>query len=236
MSVLLNGEITTEQEIYECISEGITSFKVYMAYKDTIGLNDEDLFKVMKMIGQAGKLVTIHCESGDEIEKLRNRYFDEHHFEPEYHPLSRPASLEATAVKKAIDLANRAKCPLYIVHVSAKESLGYIIEAQERGQKVYSETCPQYLLLDDSKYKGDFSETAPFIISPPFRKKEDNEALWDAISKDRISTIGTDHCPFNFHKKQEVATISERYQVVPVVLSFVLDSFIHMVFSQTVSQ
>ena len=157
---------TTEQEVHECISEGITSFKVYMAYKDTIGLNDDDLYKVMKMVGQTGKIVTIHCESGDEIEKLRNRYFEEHHFEPEYHPLSRPASLEASAVKKAIDMANRANCSLYIVHVSAKESLGYIIEAQERGQKVYSETCPQYLLLDDSKYKGDFSETAPVYNKP----------------------------------------------------------------------
>jgi dihydropyrimidinase len=192
---------TTEQEVQECIREGITSFKVYMAYKDTIGLNDDDLFKVMKMVGQAGKLVTIHCESGDEIEKLRNRYFEERHFEPEYHALSRPASLEAYAVKKAIDMANRANCSLYIVHVSAKESLEYIIEAQERGQKVYSETCPQYLFLDDSKYQGDFSETAQFIISPPLRKKEDNEALWNAISKDTISTIGTDHCPFNFQQK-----------------------------------
>jgi dihydropyrimidinase len=192
---------TTEQEVQECIREGITSFKVYMAYKDTIGLNDDDLFKVMKMVGQAGKLVTIHCESGDEIEKLRNRYFEERHFEPEYHALSRPASLEAYAVKKAIDMANRANCSLYIVHVSAKESLEYIIEAQERGQKVYSETCPQYLFLDDSKYKGVFSETAQFIISPPLRKKEDNEALWNAISKDTISTIGTDHCPFNFQQK-----------------------------------
>ncbi len=192
---------TTEREVQECIGEGIASFKVYMAYKDTIGLNDDDLFKVMKMVGQAGKLVTIHCESGDEIEKLRNRYFKEHHFEPEYHPLSRPASLEASAVKKAIDMANLAKCSLYIVHVSAKESIEYIIKAHERGQKVYSETCPQYLLLDDSKYQGDFSETAQFIISPPLRKKEDNEALWNAISKDTINTIGTDHCPFNFQQK-----------------------------------
>ena len=192
---------TTEQEVHECIREGITSFKVYMAYKDTIGLNDDDIFKVMKMVGQAGKLVTIHCESGDEIEKLRNRYFEERHFEPEYHPLSRPSSLEAFAVKKAIDMANRAKCSLYIVHVSAKESLGYIVEAQERGQRVFSETCPQYLLLDDSKYKGVFSKTAQFIMSPPLRKKEDNEALWDAISKGRINTLGTDHCPFNLPQK-----------------------------------
>jgi dihydropyrimidinase len=155
----------------------------------------------MKIVGQEGKLITIHCESGDKIEKLRNKYFEEHHFEPEYHPLSRPASLEASAVKKAINMANRARCSLYIVHVSAKESLGYITEAQERGQKVFSETCPQYLLLDDSKYKGVFSETAPFIISPPLRKKKDNDALWDAISEDRINTLGTDHCPFTSLQK-----------------------------------
>ncbi len=192
---------TTEQEINDCISEGVTSFKVYMAYKDAIGLNDCDLFKVMKVVGKAGKMVTVHCESGNEIEILRNKFFEEDHIEPKYHCLSRPAELEAGAVKVAIDLANQANCPLYIVHVSSKESLKHIHEARCRGQKVFSETCPQYLLLDDSKYEEDFNQTAPYIISPPLRKKEDNDALWDAISKGIVKTVGTDHCPFNLSQK-----------------------------------
>jgi dihydropyrimidinase len=193
---------TTEQEITDCIKEGVTSFKVYMAYKDSIGLNDSDLRKVMKVVGKTGGIVTVHCESGDKIEILRNKYFKEHHSELEYHSLSRPAELEAVAVKRAIKLANKADCPLYIVHVSVKDSIKYIQQAQLKGQRVFSETCPQYLLLNDSKYKGDFTRTAPYIISPPLRKKEDNEALWDAISKGIIKTVGTDHCPFFLSQKE----------------------------------
>jgi dihydropyrimidinase len=192
---------TTEHEINDCIGEGVTSFKVYMAYKDTIGLNDRVLLKVMKAVGKVGGMVTVHCELGEEIDVLRNKFFEEHHIEPEYHPLSRPEELEAGAVKRAIELANQVNCPLYIVHVSAKESLTHIEEAQHRGQKVYSETCPQYLLLDDSRYKGDFAQTSRYIFSPPLRKREDNKALWDAIHKGIVKTVGTDHCPFNLAQK-----------------------------------
>jgi dihydropyrimidinase len=194
---------TTEQEINDCITEGATSFKVYMAYKDTIGLSDNDLFKVMKAVGKTGKLVTVHCESGDEIDKLQKKLIADHHFEPKYHPLSRPAHLESGAVKKAIELAKEADCKIYVVHVSAKESLKHIKESQLNGQKVFAETCPQYLLFDDSKYEGDFTRTAPYIISPPLRKTEDENALWKAISEGIISTIGTDHCPFSLSQKKE---------------------------------
>ena len=192
---------TTEQEINECIKAGVKSFKVYMAYKGTVGLNDTDFFKVLRTVGNAGAMVTVHCELGDEVDELRNRFVSENHVEPLYHCLSRPAELEAGAVKRAIEMANQAKCPLYIVHVSAKESLAYIVEAQNRGQKVFAETCPHYLLLDDSRYHGSFSQTAPYTISPPLRKKEDNIALWDAIAKGIIKTVGTDHCPFNLSQK-----------------------------------
>jgi dihydropyrimidinase len=192
---------TTESEIAECIRMGVTSFKVYMAYKDSIGLNDSDILKVMKAVGKAGGLVTAHCESGDEIEILRNKFISENHFEPAYHPLSRPSEYESGAVKRAIDMAFLADCPLYIVHVSAKESVMHIQEAKGRGQRVFAETCPQYLLLDDAKYAGEFSTTAPYVISPPLRKKEDNDSLWDAVSGGIIDTIGTDHCPFRREQK-----------------------------------
>ncbi len=192
-----------EEEIRDCIkNEGLKSFKVYMAYKDSIGLNDDVLFKVMKAVGKAGGMVTVHCELGDEIEELRNEYADQNKLDPLYHPLSRPAKLEAEAVKKAIDLSKEANCPLYIVHVSAKESLNHIRKAQKNGQKVIAETCPQYLLLDDSKYIGDFNQTASYVMSPPLRKKEDNETLWEALADGTISTVGTDHCPFTLAQKR----------------------------------
>lgn len=189
-------------EIKNCIKNGFGSFKVYMAYKDSIGIDDDVLFKVMEAVGKAGGMVTAHCELGDDIEELRNRFAHDKKLSPEYHPLSRPAELEARAVKKAIELAKEADCPLYIVHVSAKESLKYIREAQKNGQPVMAETCPQYLLLDDSKYMGDFQQTAPYIISPPLRKKEDNNALWEAIGDGTVQTVGTDHCPFTLKQKE----------------------------------
>ena len=193
---------TTEQEIKDCIKAGITSFKIYMAYKKAIGIENEIISKVMKVVGESGGLVTAHCELGDEIEILRENFAKEGKLSPEFHPLSRPANLEAEAVKEFIEMGKEANCPVYVVHVSAKESLNHIYKAQQQKQKVFAETCPQYLLLEYSKYQGDFSQTAPFVMSPPLRKKADNKAIWDAITEETIQTIGTDHCPFTLQQKE----------------------------------
>jgi len=133
---------------------------------------------------------------------LRNGFARQNKLSPKYHPLSRPNEMEALAVKKVIELAHEADCPLYIVHVSTKESLQYIQEVQQKGQVVFAETCPQYLLLDDSKYKGEFRVVAPFVMSPPLRKNEDSEALWKALENGTIQTLGTDHCPFTLAQKE----------------------------------
>jgi dihydropyrimidinase len=189
-------------EIRECIRMGATSFKVYMAYRQTVGLGDEDLLRVMKAVGKAGGTVTVHCEEGDEIDKLRERFYRDGHTLPLYHLLSRPSRLEASAVKKAIRLAAEAVCPLYIVHVSAAESLEHIREARSRSQTVYAETCPHYLLLDNSKYTGPFEQTSPYVISPPLRTEADSDALWHALADGTVSTVGTDHCPFTAEQKR----------------------------------
>ncbi|OQY01405.1 MAG: hypothetical protein B6I20_07750, partial [Bacteroidetes bacterium 4572_117] len=128
-------------------------------YKDSIGLNNPEIFKVMKAVGQAGGVVTIHAELGDEIDELRNLLFMHGKTEPKFHPLSRLNEMEVVAVKQAIELAAKADCPLYIVHVSVKKSLKIIKKAQKKAQKVYAESCPHYLLLDDTKYSGNFSQT-----------------------------------------------------------------------------
>lgn len=191
----------TEKEINECVKAGITSFKVYMAYKGAVGLDDTNLKKVLKAVGKVGGLVTIHCELGDEIDALRDKFFSEGKTEPLYHALSRPAEFEAQAVQRVIDFAKEANCAIYIVHVSSKESLKIIEKAQKSGQKVLTETCPHYLLIDDSKYEGTFNNTVKYILSPPLRKKEDQDALWNGIQMGVISTVGTDHCPFNLNQK-----------------------------------
>lgn len=191
-----------EEEINTSINRfGYKSFKVYMAYKNSIGVDDDVLLKIMKAVGKAGGIITVHCEEGDEIEKLRSQFGDDNKLSVKYHPLSRPDYMEAEAVKTAIEIAKKANCPIYIVHVSSEKSLKYISKAQNEGQKIFAETCPQYLLLDDSKYEGKFENTAAFVMSPPLRKKSDNQALWKGIQSGNIQTIGTDHCPFNLKQK-----------------------------------
>jgi len=192
---------TTEQEIVECVKRGFPSFKVYMAYKSTIGLNNDILQKVMAAVAKAGGMVIVHAELGDEIEQLRNGFYNAGKTEPLYHSLSRPSHTESEAVKGIIEMACKANCPLYIVHVSSKESLIHIENAQLNGQKVYAETCPQYLLLNDSIYNGSFEQTVKYVLSPPIRKTEDSDALWQAIRKGVIQSVGTDHCPFSYNQK-----------------------------------
>lgn len=191
-----------EDEILACKKLGITSFKVYLAYLQNIGLDRSVFANVLKTVSKIGGMVTIHCEMGKEIDQLRDQFFEAGKIEPLYHPLSRPAKMESDAVLMAIEMAAEANCPIYIVHVSTAESLKHIQKAQAKGQKVYGETCPQYLLLDDSKYEGTFQETAPYVMSPPLRKSYDKDALWEGIQKGNIQTIGTDHCPFMMSQKE----------------------------------
>jgi dihydropyrimidinase len=193
---------TTGDEIRECISRGVTSFKVYMAYKKTIGLDDADILKVMQAVAHEGGIVTVHCETGEEIEARQNRYFCAGYTDPGYHLLSRPPETESDAVAKAIGLAARASCTLYIVHVSAAGSLKHIRKAQAAGQRVFAETCPQYLLFNDSKYHGDFNNTVPYVMSPPLRTEKDRESLWEAVADGTVSTVGTDHCPYYLAQKE----------------------------------
>jgi dihydropyrimidinase len=197
----INWTKDTEQEIKDCIKNGITSFKVYLAYKNTVGLDYDNLYKVMKVVGDCGGLVTIHCEDGDKVDELRDKYANENKLSPLYHAKSRPAELEALAVQKSIELAAKANCAIYIVHVSSRLSLEHISIAQKNGQRVYAETCPHYLLLDEKRYEGDFAQTAAFVMSPPLREINDCMALWDALENGSIQTVGTDHCPFNYEQK-----------------------------------
>jgi dihydropyrimidinase len=191
-----------ENEMKELMERGITSFKVYMAYKDSIGLDDDTLLEVMKILSKYNGLLLVHAETGDEIEQLRNDYAADNCLSPKYHALSRPAETESNAIKKLIGFCEETGCRLYIVHVSSEESIALISDAQERGLPIFAETCPQYLILDDSKLRGPFKDTTAYVFSPPLRKISDNDALWTAMKSGHIQTIGTDHCPFNFEQKE----------------------------------
>lgn len=194
----------TAREMEIIVKEhGITSFKTYMVYKGTIGIEEEELFNVMKTASNLNALVTVHCEMGEDIIRLQKKFISEGNTSPKYHPLSRPASCEARSVKNVIALAKQAKCPVYVVHTSAAESLEEIEKAQRSGQQVFSETCPQYLLFDDSVYDLPLPKSLKYVISPPIRKKIDQKKLWDGMKKGSVQVIATDHCPFNIKGQKD---------------------------------
>ncbi len=202
MAVTWFGD-NTAKEMQHCVEkEGITSFKTFMAYKGAIGVDDTEMIKVMETSKKLNALVTAHCENGEMVVALQNKLYGEGLIEPKYHALSRPAPLEGEATARAIMLARMTNAPLYIVHVTAKEAVDAIAEARARGQIVFGETCPQYLLLDDSVYEKPNFEGAAFVMSPPIRPRGHQEALWGALKSGIIQTVATDHCPFHQHNQK----------------------------------
>lgn len=202
MAVTWFGD-NTAKEMEQCVrQEGITSFKTFMAYRGAIGVDDTEMIKVMETAKKLNALVTAHCENGEMVVALQNKLFSEGKIAPKYHPESRPAPLEGEATARAIMLARMTGTPLYIVHVTAKEAVDAIDEARRRGQVVFGETCPQYLLLDDSVYDRPNFEGAAYVMSPPIRPKEHQAPLWAALKSGIIQTVATDHCPFHQEKQK----------------------------------
>lgn len=204
MAVTWFGDKTAAEMEY-CVREmGITSFKTFMAYKGAIGVDDTEMINVMETAKSLNALVTAHCENGEMVVALQNKLFKEGKTSPKFHALSRPAPLEGEATARAIMLARMTGIPLYVVHVTAREAVNAIAEARSRGQIVFAETCPQYLLLDDSVYDRPDFEGAAFVMSPPIRPLGHQEALWAALRSGIIQTVATDHCPFHQHGQKEL--------------------------------
>ena len=192
----------TRKEIPSVIhEEGINSFKVFMAYKGALMVDDRQMFELMEELVEHGGIITTHCENGDMVDSNIKKNLDAGNTAPKYHVLSRPAICEAEAAGRAIDLAQQSGCALYIVHTTCEESLNRVKSATMRNQKVNVETCIQYLLLDESEYFKDGFEGAKVVMSPPLRKKKDQEALWAGINQNLIHHVATDHCPFCMDQK-----------------------------------
>jgi len=203
MSVTGWNEQIPSELAQSCDSDGISSVKLYMAYKESIGLNDDIILDVMEAAAELDMLVMVHCEDGETIRGLQKKFISRGNFQPRFHPLSRPPETEAEAVKRAVLMAEAAGCRLYIVHVSAAPSIAEIRSAQQRGLPVFAETCPHYLLLDDREYsRPDFS-AASYVLSPPLREKHHQEVLWQAIIDNTIRVVSTDHCPFNLEGQKD---------------------------------
>ncbi|UCF79039.1 MAG: dihydropyrimidinase [Candidatus Eiseniibacteriota bacterium] len=204
MAVTWFGEKTAE-EISFCVREaGVPSFKSFMAYKGAIGVDDDELFQIMTCTREAGGLTMIHAEHGDVVANLQKKLISEGKTEPRYHEVSRPSYVEGEATARAIMLARATGQKLYVVHMTCREALEAVTEAKLRGQEVYAETCPQYLLLDDEVYKKPDFEGAAYVMSPPIRPKGHQEVLWGGIEAGVFDTIGTDHCPFNQKGQKEM--------------------------------
>ena len=191
----INEDILKETEVM--MEDGVSSFKMYLTYD--YKLEDADALKVLQKLKEIGGITTVHCENDAIIHYLRDKFVSEGKKEAKYHPQSRPPYCEVEAVDRMIALAKAAgKAPLYIVHVSAKESVDLIREARKAGDTVFGETCPQYLVLDESRY-DDPEEGLKFILSPPLRAKEHQAAIWEGIKDGTLQVIATDHCSFDYH-------------------------------------
>ncbi len=195
----------TADEMRAVVQEhGITSFKVFMAYKNAIMVDDGELYQVMKQAGKLGAVVTVHCENGDAVFALQKELVARGDLGPEFHPVSRPSALEGEATNRALMMARLHGTTAYIVHMTCREAVEALERAKREGQRCYGETCPQYLLLDDTVFaKPDF-EAAPYVMSPPIRPAHQghHDALWHGVANGMLDSVGTDHCPFTMEQKR----------------------------------
>ncbi len=199
--VLSGDDETALAQMESLVADGVTSFKLYMTYsRRGIMADDSVILKVMKKAAALGALVCVHAENGWVGDANEARFIEQGRTLAIDFPQHKPNYVEAEAVSRAIFWSEHTGCRLYIFHLSTKEGLGLVHQAQQRGVEVVAETCPQYLVLDDSVY-GKPGEGHRYICSPPVRSREDCEALWEGISKGIIQVVGTDHCVFTKAQK-----------------------------------
>lgn len=195
---------STMAEIGKLPDLGVTTIKLFMAYKGVLQVDDTTLFRAFKKAGESGVLTMIHAENGDVIDVLIQKALAEGNTSPLWHALTRPPEAEAEATNRAIRLASMAEAPVYIVHLTECGSLDAITQARSRGEMAYAETCTQYLFCTkDDLDRPDF-EGAKYVCSPPMREPEDSEALWQALYTGELSVLSTDHCPFNFNGQKDL--------------------------------
>src|SRR5437870_8581230 len=192
------------EEMKELVRDGVTSFKLFMAYPGVFMLDDGSIFKALRMAGSSGAMVCMHAENGGAIDVIVKQALAEGKTAPKYHALTRPTTAEAEATSRAIALAEMAGSPVYIVHLSCNDALEKVREARDRGLPVYAETCPQYLYLSLEDMEGPGFEGAKYVFTPPLREKWHQEKLWKGLKNDHLQVVSTDHCPFCFKEQKEL--------------------------------
>jgi dihydropyrimidinase len=196
----LNDQVETEMDAL--VRQGITSFKLFMAYPGVFMLDDASIFKALLRTGKNGGTICMHAENGGVIDVLVQRALAEGKTAPKYHALTRPARAEGEATHRAIALAEIADVPIYIVHLSAAEALDMVTEARDRGLPAFAETCPQYLFLSYDNYEEPDFGGSKYVMSPPLRDKAKQDQLWRGLAYNDLQAIATDHCPFCMKEKR----------------------------------
>ena len=201
MTDISGGQLS---EMNDLVREGVTSFKLFMAYPGVFMLDDGSIFKALQTTSKNGGLICMHAENGSAIDVIVQQALAEGKKAPKYHALTRPTTAEAEATARAIALAEMAGAPIYIVHLSCNDALEKVREARDRGVPVYAETCPQYLYLSIENFDAPGFEGAKYVFTPPLREKWHQEKLWNGLKRDHLQVVSTDHCPFCFKEQKEL--------------------------------
>jgi dihydropyrimidinase len=217
----VNDQVLTEMD--ELVGEGVTSFKLFMAYPGVFMLDDASIFRAMQRAAASGALIMMHAENGGPIDILVQQYLAEGKTDPINHGLTRPASMEGEAVHRAFKLAELAGTPAYIVHLSSRDALNAVREARDRGLPAFAETCPQYLYLSSDDMARPGFEGAKFVCSPPLRPKDHQEDLWKGLVQDDLQIVATDHAPFNYKGQKDLG--EGNFAKIPNGLPSVEDRF-----------
>jgi len=205
-------EDKNKPEMFKLIDEGITSFKLFMAYPGVFLSDDATIFRAMSAAGERGGLVCMHAENGIVINEIIKRFREQGRLAPKYHALTRPTVAEAEGVHRAIALAEMAETPVYIVHLSCTDALNQVRQARDRGIPAFAETCPQYLFLSIDDY-GDGWDGAKYVMTPPLREKHNHAELWKGLKMDDLQVISTDHCPFCMKEQKELG--KDDFSLIP---------------------
>ena len=188
--------------------DGVTSYKLFMAYPGVLYVDDGTIYRAMRAAGENGTVVCMHAENGIVIDEIVKIALAEGNTEPKYHALTRPTRMEAEGVHRAIAIAEVAHVPVYIVHLSSSDALEQVMLARNRGVHAFAETCPQYLFLDHSYYEQEGFEGAKYVMTPALREKWNQDELWKGLRFGDLQSISTDHCPFCF-KDQKILGIDD---------------------------
>ena len=191
-------------EMDDMVKEGVTSFKLFLAYPGVLMVDDATIYKAMQQTKKNGGLVCMHAENGMTIDIIVKQMVAEGKLAPKYHAFSRPAAAEGESTNRAIALAEMAGTPVYIVHLTCNDALTKVQEARDRGLPAYAETCIQYLYLSIDDISKPGFEGAKYVFSPPVREKWHQEKLWAGLQQNDLQVVSTDHCPFNFKGQKEL--------------------------------